>query len=65
VVTDVIVKAELQTAAQRLQLTKKNIQPIDLQPQQSVDEILNHEVTEIGTHMYLNFFYLMKPTENL
>jgi len=51
VVTNVVVKAELQTAAQRLQLTKKNVPPIDLQPQQSVDEILNHEVTEIGTHI--------------
>lgn len=45
-------KADLQTASQRLQLTKKTKDiPAELQPQQSVDEVLNHEVTEIGTHM--------------
>jgi len=48
----VVIKADLQTASQRLQLTKKTKDiPAELQPQQSVDEVLNHEVTEIGTHI--------------
>lgn len=47
-------QADLQTAAQRLPLTKRNKVTINqLEPQQSCDDILSHEITEIGTHMYV------------
>lgn len=47
-------QADLQTAAQRLPLTKRNKVSINqLEPQQSTDDILSHEITEIGTHMYM------------
>ena len=49
---DSVNKADLQTAAQRLPLTKKNkVSLAQLEPQQSIDDILSHEITEIGTHM--------------
>lgn len=45
-------QADLQTAAQRLPLVKKSTGSVSqLDPQQSIDDILSHEITEIGTHM--------------
>lgn len=53
-------QADLQTAAQRLPLTKHNKVSINqLEPQQSTDDILSHEITEIGTHMYVINIYLL------
>nr|CAH0104181.1 unnamed protein product [Daphnia galeata] len=51
-VSNITIKADLQTAAQRLPLTKRNKVSINqLEPQQSTDDILSHEITEIGTHI--------------
>ncbi|KAI9557246.1 hypothetical protein GHT06_017069 [Daphnia sinensis] len=52
-VSNISIKADLQTAAQRLPLTKKNNNvALDvLEPQQSIDDILSHEITELGTHI--------------
>ncbi|XP_046440856.1 trafficking protein particle complex subunit 13-like isoform X1 [Daphnia pulex] len=51
-VSNISIKADLQTAAQRLPLTKRNKVSINqLEPQQSTDDILSHEITEIGTHI--------------
>ena len=57
-------QADLQTAAQRLPLTKRNkVSITQLEPQQSTDDILRHEITEIGTHMLvinIDFLCLFK-----
>ncbi|XP_045031668.1 trafficking protein particle complex subunit 13 isoform X1 [Daphnia magna] len=52
-VSNISIKADLQTAAQRLPLTKKknNVTLDQLEPQQSTDDILSHEITELGTHI--------------
>lgn len=53
-------QADLQTAAQRLPLIKKNkVLYAQIEPQQSIDDILSHEITEIGTHMYCFFLIVV------
>ena len=46
----VTLKVDLQTATQRIQLSKTSLSST-LEPLHSIDEIINHEVTEIGTHL--------------
>ena len=45
-----IFQADLQTGSQRMSLT--NTEPIPyLSPGNALDEVINHEVKELGTHM--------------
>ncbi|XP_012264196.2 trafficking protein particle complex subunit 13 isoform X2 [Athalia rosae] len=50
-VKDVIVKADLQTSSQRIPLSGHNVEPKELAPDSTVDEVIHHEVKEIGTHI--------------
>ena len=43
-------QTDIQTSSQRFQLTASQPRNI-LSPDQSVDEVLNYEVKELGTHM--------------
>ncbi|ESO08098.1 hypothetical protein HELRODRAFT_75396 [Helobdella robusta] len=49
--TDVQIKAELQTSSQRLVLNVPGQTRSELQPGSSIDEIIQHEVKELGTHI--------------
>lgn len=46
---DVSVKADLQTASQRIALSGHQV--AELGPENTVDQVIHHEVKEIGTHM--------------
>ncbi|XP_064605247.1 trafficking protein particle complex subunit 13-like isoform X2 [Liolophura sinensis] len=48
---EIIVKADLQTSSQRLALSGVNAQPIKLGPDESMDDVIHHEVKELGTHI--------------
>lgn len=49
VAKNVQVKADLQTSARRISLSEHNM--TELSPQSAIDQVINHEVKEIGTHM--------------
>ncbi|XP_041108307.1 trafficking protein particle complex subunit 13-like isoform X3 [Polyodon spathula] len=51
VVKDVLVKADLQTSSQRLNLSASNSSVSDLNPECCIDDVIHHEVKEIGTHI--------------
>jgi len=53
VVYDVSVKADLQTTAQRIPLSGQGSSAVltELAPDQSVDDVIHHEVKEIGVHI--------------
>jgi len=48
------VKADLQTSSQRLNLSGGSAQSTvaELAPDDSIDDVIHHEVKELGTHMY-------------
>jgi len=48
-------KADLQTSSQRLSLSGGSGQPAasELAPDDSIDDVIHHEVKELGTHMYV------------
>lgn len=47
-----VLQADLQTSSQRLILTGVNTQPTSfLKPNESIDDVIQHEVKELGTHM--------------
>ncbi|XP_034942331.1 trafficking protein particle complex subunit 13 [Chelonus insularis] len=48
-VTNIHVKADLQTSTQTIQLSNKNTD--ELAPDNTMDEVIHHEVKEIGTHI--------------
>ncbi|CAL1529945.1 unnamed protein product [Lymnaea stagnalis] len=49
---EITLKADLQTASQRLSLSSVSSQPIpELQPDHSIDDVIHHEVKELGTHI--------------
>ncbi|KAI8509602.1 Trafficking protein particle complex subunit 13 [Branchiostoma belcheri] len=51
-VKDIMVKADLQTSSQRLTLSGGSSPPIpELGPEGSIDEVIHHEVKELGTHI--------------
>jgi len=52
-VTSVLVKVELQTNSQRLTLAgiNNNSSAETLNPSHSIDDVINHEVKELGTHI--------------
>ncbi|XP_060576293.1 trafficking protein particle complex subunit 13-like isoform X2 [Ruditapes philippinarum] len=50
--SDILLKADLQTSSQRLLLTGVNSQPVThLKPNESIDDVIQHEVKELGTHI--------------
>ncbi|KAL4236616.1 Trafficking protein particle complex subunit 13 [Mactra antiquata] len=50
--SDILLKADLQTSSQRLLLPGVNSQPKStLKPNQSIDDVIQHEVKELGTHI--------------
>ncbi|KAG9353626.1 hypothetical protein JZ751_011747 [Albula glossodonta] len=51
VVKDILVKADLQTSSQRLNLSASNSAVTELKPECCIDDVIHHEVKEIGTHM--------------
>uniref|UniRef100_A0A4W3JRX0 Trafficking protein particle complex subunit 13 n=1 Tax=Callorhinchus milii TaxID=7868 RepID=A0A4W3JRX0_CALMI len=51
VVKDILVKADLQTSSQRLNLSASNAAVADLKPDSCIDDVIHHEVKEIGTHI--------------
>ncbi|KAL8560726.1 hypothetical protein ACOMHN_046409 [Nucella lapillus] len=51
---DISLKADLQTGSQCVSLTSQEAQPIaDLLPDHSVDDVIHHEVKELGTHILI------------
>ncbi|ERE90899.1 putative UPF0533 protein C5orf44 like protein [Cricetulus griseus] len=50
VVKDILVKADLQTSSQRLNLSASNAAVAELKPDCCIDDVIHHEVKEIGTH---------------
>ncbi|KAL6254344.1 hypothetical protein P5V15_014392 [Pogonomyrmex californicus] len=51
VVKNVTVKADLQTSTQVIPLSSSNLEGKELVPDSTVDEVIHHEVKEIGTHI--------------
>uniref|UniRef100_A0A8D3CB70 Trafficking protein particle complex subunit 13 n=1 Tax=Scophthalmus maximus TaxID=52904 RepID=A0A8D3CB70_SCOMX len=51
VVKDILVKADLQTSSQRLNLSASNSAVSELQSECCIDDVIHHEVKEIGTHI--------------
>ncbi|XP_062384122.1 trafficking protein particle complex subunit 13 isoform X1 [Sardina pilchardus] len=51
VVKDILVKADLQTSSQRLNLSASSAAVSELQPDRCIDDVIHHEVKEIGTHI--------------
>ncbi|XDV53824.1 hypothetical protein PO909_022237 [Leuciscus waleckii] len=51
VVKDILVKADLQTSSQRLNLSASNSAVSELKPESCIDDVIHHEVKEIGTHI--------------
>ncbi|XP_046717747.1 trafficking protein particle complex subunit 13 isoform X1 [Silurus meridionalis] len=51
VVKDILVKADLQTSSQRLNLSASNSGVSELKPECCIDDVIHHEVKEIGTHI--------------
>uniref|UniRef100_A0A8C2DHU6 Trafficking protein particle complex subunit 13 n=1 Tax=Cyprinus carpio TaxID=7962 RepID=A0A8C2DHU6_CYPCA len=51
VVKDILVKADLQTSSQRLNLSASNSAVSELKPECCIDDVIHHEVKEIGTHI--------------
>ncbi|XP_070196240.1 trafficking protein particle complex subunit 13-like [Littorina saxatilis] len=49
---DITLKADLQTGSQRISLSSVGEQPIpELLPDHSIDDVIHHEVKELGTHI--------------
>nr|KAG5705877.1 hypothetical protein BaRGS_030767 [Batillaria attramentaria] len=49
---DITLKADLQTGSQRISLSSVGQQPIpELLPDHSIDDVIHHEVKELGTHI--------------
>lgn len=44
-------QADLQTSSQRLNLSASNSAVAELKPECCIDDVIHHEVKEIGTHM--------------
>jgi hypothetical protein len=46
-------QADLQTSSQRIPLSGHQIESVtaELHPQDTVDDVIHHEVKEVGTHM--------------
>ncbi len=54
------VQADLQTSSQRLTLSGVSSQPAsELSPGVSIDDVIHHEVKELGTHMWVTDHVIM------
>ncbi|XP_053156781.1 trafficking protein particle complex subunit 13 isoform X2 [Hemicordylus capensis] len=51
VVKDILVKADLQTSSQRLNLSASSSAVAELKQDCCIDDVIHHEVKEIGTHI--------------
>ncbi|XP_043835330.1 trafficking protein particle complex subunit 13 isoform X4 [Dromiciops gliroides] len=51
IVKDILVKADLQTSSQRLNLSASNATVAELKSDCCIDDVIHHEVKEIGTHI--------------
>uniref|UniRef100_A0A2K6EIB9 Trafficking protein particle complex subunit 13 n=1 Tax=Propithecus coquereli TaxID=379532 RepID=A0A2K6EIB9_PROCO len=51
VVKDILVKADLQTSSQHLNLSASSAAVAELKPDCCIDDVIHHEVKEIGTHI--------------
>ncbi|ETE69430.1 hypothetical protein L345_04775 [Ophiophagus hannah] len=51
VVKDILVKADLQTSSQRLNLSASSAAVAELKQDCCIDDVIHHEVKEIGTHI--------------
>ncbi|XP_063310144.1 trafficking protein particle complex subunit 13 isoform X4 [Pelobates fuscus] len=51
IVKDIQVKADLQTSSQRLNLSASTAVVAELKPDSCIDDVIHHEVKEIGTHI--------------
>ncbi|EMP36521.1 UPF0533 protein C5orf44 like protein [Chelonia mydas] len=51
VVKDILVKADLQTSSQRLNLSASSAAVAELKSDCCIDDVIHHEVKEIGTHI--------------
>lgn len=47
----IFLQADLQTSTQVISLSSGNSEVKELAPDNTVDEVIHHEVKEIGTHM--------------
>ncbi|KAK7896074.1 hypothetical protein WMY93_021399 [Mugilogobius chulae] len=63
VVKDILVKADLQTSSQRLNLSASNSAVAELKPECCIDDVIHHEVKEIGTHILFFKFQVLKPLD--
>ncbi|XP_073227783.1 trafficking protein particle complex subunit 13-like [Porites lutea] len=51
-VKDIVIKTDLQTSSQRLTLSGTSNMPVPkLDPEESFDQVIHHEVKELGTHI--------------
>lgn len=49
---EIVLKVDLQTSSQRLMLSGANSDPVgELGPDHSIDDVIHHEVKELGTHI--------------
>ncbi|XP_069127207.1 trafficking protein particle complex subunit 13-like isoform X1 [Argopecten irradians] len=49
---DIVLKVDLQTSSQRLMLSGSESRPLmELPPDYSIDDVIHHEVKELGTHI--------------
>ncbi|KAK6187872.1 hypothetical protein SNE40_005803 [Patella caerulea] len=64
---EITLKADLQTSSQRLSLSSRNSQPVpELLPDHSIDDVIHHEVKELGTHILVCVVsYVTNTGENL
>ncbi|PNF19838.1 Trafficking protein particle complex subunit 13 [Cryptotermes secundus] len=61
----VSVKADLQTSSQRIPLSGHQMESVaaELHPQDILDDIIHHEVREVGTHILVCEVNYMSPTQ--
>lgn len=62
-------QADLQTSSQRLNLSASNSAVAELKPECCIDDVIHHEVKEIGTHMWVFLLFAFSefvfPTDHI
>lgn len=53
---NIVIKADLQTTTETISLVGKNKEESQLQPDTTIDQVIHHEVKELGMHMYIESF---------
>ncbi|XP_049831884.1 trafficking protein particle complex subunit 13 isoform X3 [Schistocerca gregaria] len=66
IASDVSVKVDLQTNSQRIPLSGGHSEAVakELHPQETVDDVIHHEVKEVGTHILLCEVSYNSPMKN-